>query len=225
MAGLQAAFEQKKPLKAFNVFRGVPISYEAKVEMLTPGYLVVRVHHFQAVCIALDHHTYLRSEFLPGVVQANCMSISVGNEEALLNQFTLAEVNVGKRVMIRVEPRLPLPVEVVHGGQRFLATVADISQKGIGVYTFGRYVEAPQYFRRGEAVELNFSLPLVDQKVKARGKITKITNEMGYLLQRLGVQTLPDPATDTALLGYLFRRKAEIMQELDRIFQDMKRAK
>jgi hypothetical protein len=126
---------------------------------------------------------------------------------------------------LRVQPKEPLQVRIYSGDVSALAMLADISQTGVGIYSFWAYINDQLDFRREDVVRLEVNLPTSEQIVRLRGKITNITRERGSVMYRVGILTFPDPTKEPVLADYISQRQAEILDELELIYQTMRKTK
>ncbi len=208
-----------------NVFRGVPITYDATITMISQGYVAINVHAFQAVCISLDKRTYIQSEYIPEPVKGHPVAVDIISRDVILNRFTYAEKTFGNRMSLRVQPKEPLHVIIHAKNSSVTATLADLSSKGMGIFAFETRVENRMDYKRGDPIEMVIKLPRLNNEIKLKGSITNITQERGTILTRLGIHTDPEQDSEHSLLDYITDRKAEIMEELEVIYETMKKSK
>lgn len=211
---------QNRPVKLYNTYRGVPISYDAFIASVDPWYVTATVHEFQAVCLALDNLTHIQGELLPEVLRARCITVDVRAKEARLTEFLAVGQSVGKRAMVRVQPKEPIDVEIFDAGRRVPAIVADISTNGIGVVTFAAYIYGNMAFERGAEVFANLRLPGQEQPMRFQGRIASV-NPKGKYTHRLGLTLIPDSVSEVTLKKYIAVRQEEILMELKGVYESM----
>jgi hypothetical protein len=199
-------------LLCFNLFKNVPISYEAKVTNIYPQRNMVglKIHRYQATVIREERFTYLKSPLFPLPVRATLGRFS--REDNLLAYFTHFEyVNVGmdERRHIRVEPRGEIKTVITRPGEKeeIHSTLVDISVGGLGVLTLlGNGIPL------GEAVEL--AIPLRPNESALRIQGTVVINREEGQHAFLGVKILPDTNAEVFISQYVYQRQAEVVREL-----------
>jgi hypothetical protein len=218
---LTKAHNTYQPVLLLNMFRGVPISREARITIISQGYIVLDVDPLQAVCIAIEKRTYIQSDFLAVTVRAFPVTIDVPKHSIVLHRFAIAERTFNERLSLRVQPKEPIKVTVYKKDKPIPTSIADISSKGVGIYSFSTFTQEKIEFTRNEPVEIAFILPHNKLQVQLKGKVSNITRQQGTIFTRIGVQTLPDSATEKALDSYIKNRQNEIMGELQRTYEIM----
>ena len=217
--------EQRKPVVLINSYRGIPVTHEARIITISQGYVAFSVHEYQAVCMTLEGKTFIRSDELPEVYQARAVAVDVVTKQAILTEFTGSGTSVGKRMAARVQPKLPVDVELYDGQHRIPGKLADISTTGVGIFTFATYIYGELAFEKSENVFIDVRMPTSDSIMRFEGKVTSVMHQKGTFLHRLGVKLLPNPATDATLQHYIMQRQEEILQELHAIYETMARDK
>ena len=129
---LWGCFQAGKPVRLMNAFRGVPVLHDATIMMLGQGNLALTVHPHQVLCIVMEKRTYLKSDMLSQVVRAYPVSTNVRQGEVVLARFAPARSSVGNRLSLHVQPHEPLRVILRTAQKETLATLADLSAKGVG---------------------------------------------------------------------------------------------
>jgi len=217
--------EQRKPATLINTYRGIPITHEARIVTISQGYVAFSVHEYQAVCMTLEGKTLVKSNLLPEVYQARAVAVDVLTKQAILTEFTGSGTSVGKRMAVRVQPKIPVDVELYDGKHRIPGKLADISTTGVGIFTFATYIYGELSFEKSENVYIDVRMPTSDTILRFEGKITSVMHQKGTFLHRLGVKLLPNPATDATLQQYVTLRQDEVLHELQAIYETMARDK
>lgn len=208
-------------LQLHNIFRGVPVNFPALVTQIDHDSVVLKVHCLQSVVISVENRTYIKSEYLPVFIRALPKTITFSNQEVVLTHFSAAAQAFVERTHMRVQFVEPIHVGFLSGDGLITGTLADISESSPGVIMLGAYISAqilvdPDVRSR---IGLDFSLPGTDQKIHLVGTITSVDHKKGAAVTRIGIQTTPNPVTETALLKYIDRRQVEILDELQRIYE------
>jgi len=222
---LRLTFQAGKPVTLYNIFHGIPITNEATIAMISKGYVVLNVHSYQAVCIAMEKCTYIKGELLPEIVRAHLVAVDINSKEVIVAKFTPAQHTFDKRMSLRVQPKEPLQVRIYSGEMSALALLADVSQTGVGLYSFWAYINDQLDFRREDFIRLELNLPTSEQTLRLRGRITNLSRERGAIMYRVGIQITPNENQEPVLADYIAQRQAEILDELELIYQTMRLSK
>lgn len=217
--------KQQTPLTLLNTYRGFPISHEATVKAISDGYVALLVHEYQAVSMALEGKTHIQSDLLPEVVRANVVSVDVVTKQVVVTEFVEVERSVGQRAYTRVHPNEPIDAELYDGQRRIGGKLADISTKGVGIFTFAAYIYGDLTFDQGKEVFIDFRPPEMDKIMRFKGLVTSVVHPEGTFLQRLGLQIFPDEEMEAVLQEYIEKRQEETLRELHLIYESMCREK
>jgi hypothetical protein len=119
-----------------NVYKGVPLSFPAKIVEVGDGYLRVLSDTYQMVCMYLEKSTLIQSEYLTEIVQAEVIELDVAKKMALLTNFRYVEKGIGNRTEVRIQPKEPVSSEISDKEDSIIiqGELADISREGIGIY-------------------------------------------------------------------------------------------
>ena len=90
VAALHGNLRAQRPILLYNIFDGVPITYEAQVVLVNPEYVGLSVHPYQAVCIKRERRTYLELPAIDGLIRGTPTSIDFKNQVVMLSQLKLA---------------------------------------------------------------------------------------------------------------------------------------
>lgn len=220
MRQMGSMYQAKKPLKLINSFRGLPISFDANIRTVNNGYIVLQTHPHQAMCISLEKRTYIQGDLLDGAARAQPIGVDVSSGEVILTHITPAGRDLGQRLNPRVEPGEPVRVDIRLRDTTLTANLADLSYQGIGLYTFGAYINDRADFRRGD--EVSFQVNMRGASVgplRLLGCVTNISREHNSMLHRVGVQMTPVPEPQRLIQTYIHSRREEILCELDETYR------
>jgi hypothetical protein len=223
LSQLWPLFLTHTPVRLLNVFHGVPISYEATISMISQTYLGLSVHHYQAVCIALEKNTYLQSERLPHSIRAHSVTVDIREQEVLLDQLVQPLDDLGNRISLRVQPKEAIFIEIHKNGYKHVARLADLSLQGMDKFTCGILGEHEFNLRQNQEVELSLKLPGADSPVCICGVAGRHSFDQQKNLHRLKIQLSPDSSSEPVLADYISQRQAEIMQELELLYMSMRK--
>lgn len=162
----------KQHIRLMNVFKGVPIAYEADVVEVSPDSILVRTDRFQIVCLYSERETYLESPNLPNILSARVRSLRVPLSIAELVGFEPVSHSLSDRRNVRVQPAEPLNGEVLPEGanEPFEAELADISQDGMAIFIpRGRYY--PPSYHRGAPLTITLQIPGEYESVQPKSSL------------------------------------------------------
>lgn len=165
---LEQAVRNQSEIRLLNIFKGLPISYDARVNFIGGSEIQVQSNVYQIACLYFQRETYLLGEDLPFILHSQVVNLHLGREEATLANLEAADKGIGDRMQIRVEPEEPMVVVVRFEGSssEFHALLADISAEGAGIY-FEDYMFPSRLCQRGNEISATFSLPdTIAQKIK-----------------------------------------------------------
>jgi len=213
--------ETHSSLQLHNFFRGVPVNFPALVTSVGQDTIALKVHCLQSVVISIEKRTYIKSDLLPIFLRAFPKTVNFNSQEVVLTHFSSAGKSFIERSYLRVQPEEPFNVGILSGESLITGTLADISIRGAGIFAFGAYIpeQISVDLSGNSRVGLDFSLPGMEKSIHVVGTITNITREKGTMMTRIGVQTSPEPDVETVLMEYIDRRRADILDELQRIYQ------
>lgn len=151
---------KQSEIKLLNIFKGLPISYDVRIN--TVGESVIQVHSnkYQLACLYYQRETYLRGEELPSVLYSQVVSLHLGREDATLTNLEMAPNSIGNRTQIRVEPQEPLVAILRFNGSssELYVPLVDISGEGACAY-IEDYMFPSRLCRPGNEFSLTISLP------------------------------------------------------------------
>jgi hypothetical protein len=178
---LRQIARNQSDIKLLNIYKGLPISYDAQISFVGDSEIQVHSSRAQLACLYYQQETYLQCEGLPFVLRSQVISLHLGKEDATLANLEVASNSVGNRSQIRVEPEEPLIALIQFSGapMSITAPIADISAEGAGVYLepyisaegAGVYLEpymySPRLCQPGNQVSVSIALPdTVSQKIR-----------------------------------------------------------
>ncbi len=200
-------------VRLMNVFRGIPVVFEAFVGGSADLGMIFKVHKYQLVCLELEKYTYITSDVLPAIIKAGVVHLDYRSDNAVLNNFSYVSDTIGCRTAIRVEPRALVPVTILTGNKKLTGNLADISVDGIGVLVLTMYLYNPKVFQEQATVQVRFKLPDGENKDnQIPGHISYITEDNGAY--RVGFNIFPDANTRKNMMQFIGQRQVEILREV-----------
>ena len=222
IAKLWETFQSHAPIRLINTFRGVPVEADAKIALISQGYLAVNAPGQQITCIALEKRTYIQCERLNHIYRAMPVAVDIHNDGLILTRFTQVGADFGKRMELRVQPREPLRIRIFHGMTSSIASIADLSLNGLGVLMFGAYTLEQVDIKRAQSVKVELHLPGSPLPLLLQAKVMNINQLADNTTQRLGLRIQPSEQDRVTISSYINIRKEEIMAELQALYQQMK---
>jgi hypothetical protein len=200
-----------------NAYRGLPITYDGRVEDVSEHEVRFAINRYQSICIRLENQTFLQNNLLPEVVRAKVVKEDPWAPAVVLTDFQYKGTLIGKRMHVRVEPDRSIRV-MLGVMQNYSGEMTELSLRGVSVV-----INPPLYsamaWNRGEKVPIEFRLPDVAQKhqviIKVFGTVRYATLDRKKGGYRMGLQFLaPDQTTEAILSRYIAQRQAELLNEL-----------
>lgn len=229
---LKELAQKQSAIKLLNVYKGLPISHDARISSVGESEIQVHSNRYQLASIYYQQETYLKGEELPYVVRSQVTSLHLGREDATLTNLEMASQNVGKRSQIRVEPDEQLIAVIQFNGapMGLAAPIADISSDGAAVY-LEPYMFAPKICRPGNQVSVSITLPdNISQKIKkpctsgtvalsTTGEVMSVRSE--FVRYRVGMRLFFKDLSRTVILQYISQRQSEIIRDLAQLSDEL----
>jgi hypothetical protein len=154
------ASKANQTIYLLNVYKGVPISYEATLVDVSWATIKIKTQKYQVVCLYREHETFVQSRLWTETLKAQVVEVDIPKAEAVLANFQYVKSRIGDRTRVRVEPeqRLEGNIQAKDVKQTFHCELADLSQDGLAIYIPTRYY-SPEVYARGTAVVLDLHFP------------------------------------------------------------------
>jgi hypothetical protein len=215
------ANSDEREISLLNVYKGVPISYNASIIRVINERLTVKVHKNQALCLNIEGQTYIQSRLFDKPIKAKVMSVNTAEQIAILTDFSFADPSIGKRETIRVgmdrEDQSNVVIISRNSDVRLLGKLNDISTNGIGVEVIAIPEVITENFAVGAWVYINLSLPLPGteefQEMTLPGTVRYVGSNQET--HTLGIQISPDRETEDRIHQYIAHRHTEILDEVE----------
>jgi hypothetical protein len=216
---LKVIMKNQQPVSLLNVFKGVPVTCTAFIQSVIDDRAVFLVHPPESTSLVWERSTWIQDERLLEVVKARIISFDIVTGLAELEKFQYAGSRLGERSAVRVEPKETIRVSIESQSQQIVGTLADISTIGLGVYVYPLESEHP--FKRAEEVQLIMRLPV--SEITIQGKVRGLVRIGDYF--RISVNFLPGQIENAAIAQYIISRRSEILEELPRLYEELRRTK
>jgi hypothetical protein len=219
LSDLKRMMKDQQPVSLLNVFKGVPVTCTAVIHAVHGDRAVFLVHPPESTSLMWERQTWIQDGRLLEAAKARVVSFDILTGLAELEAFQYAGSRLGERSAVRVEPKDTIRVSIESQSQQIVGTLADISTVGLGVYVYPLETEHP--FKRAEEVRLVMRLP--SREVNIRGKVRGLIKIGDYY--RVSANFLPDQAENAAMTEYIVIRRDEILEELPRLYEELRRSK
>lgn len=204
------------PMVITSNYKGVILSQTVQVLSILQGQAI-----FQApepiLCSTLKEKIYLYSRASREVVSARLLKLNTVMGKLELADLTFTGWRWNERQSDRVQPQDPIIVFVEQKKMLVQANLDNLSVKGMSLLTCN-YTERFLHSDHSSPVRLTFQLPDSDGSLVLKGKVIH-AYQVGKLAI-LGVQFMTNTAQKKRINHYVMARKAEILGELKRIFQE-----
>lgn len=222
---LRKNLNEQRPVTLYNTYEGIPITYEAEVAMVHPGYIGLVVHPYQAVCIKLERRTYLESKFISELVRAHPVSIDYTNRVVLLRHLKIPNSITKDLYHSWVAPEKQVGVAILGGktdlsGQ--LMEIAVLEQNRIRVVVS---VPEDSGFKRHEKVKLSFSLNGGGKPVRVSGEVLSLVKIRNQKLKRLEVEGKAAMKDEITILAFIAKREDQIRNKLEKTYKKLRKVK
>ena len=198
-------------VKLTNYFNGLPVVYPATVLGVEQGNLDLDVNPQQAIAMASDHYTLIRSRLFPNPIVAHVQYVNVKRHLATLNKLCFVEVLAEKRAAIRLNLDPPVNATIKYGDLKVTGDLVDISTQGLAII-----VDDFTDMEVGSDMIVRFLLPdpvLMKQTlINVPATLVEIVGTASPY--RFRFRILPEKHHEQLISRYSFQRQIEIIRGL-----------
>jgi hypothetical protein len=212
---------EKRPIKLFNTYRGLPLDSEVSILGIEQGKITTSILSYHAVCMALTGQTYLYTPHLPETLKASVLKVDFRKKQAVLSDFSSTGQLIGKRRLARVEPNEALEVQIYDGKQHIGGKIINISSEGMCIVAYFANLYGLK-LQEDMKVFIDFKTPGAANTMRSVGIITYSSSKEGLAVHRLGIKITPAPEIKPLLDDYISRRQIELMNEMEQKYISMK---
>jgi hypothetical protein len=209
---------KKAPLAMSHPFHGMLLTQELLLLSIQPDQALVQAGR-NWLAANPGERVYLHSSACKEVLTARVLGVNIQLGEMALGEFEDTGRPWIERMHERVQPRLPLRVFLQIGDQGLAASLENLSISGAGVLAY-KLIERGIELHAGQPIKLDFELPMIGARLSLPARLVNVQNH-GERFSSLGLNTFPNVDQVRALERYITRRKVEILDELDRSFNDV----
>ncbi len=198
-------------VKLTNYYRGLPITYPATILGVERGIIDLDVNQQQAIAMASDHYTLIRSPLFPQPIVAHVQYVNVKKHVASLTKFCFVEVLAEKRAAVRLNLDPPVRATIRYEELEITGGLVDISTQGIAI-SVDDYAE----LETGAEMSVKFMLPdpvLMKQTlIKVPATLVDIAGSASPYRYRFRIS--PEKHQEQLISRYSFQRQVEIIRSL-----------
>lgn len=194
-----------------NYYMGLPITYPATIVGVERGNLDLDVSPQQAVAIATDHYTLIRSDAFPFPVVAHVQYINIKKHAASLNRLCYVEVLAEKRTAVRLNLDPPIRATIQFEEHNIVGGLVDISTHGLAVLV-DDYVELAS----GTDMIVKFMLPdpVLQKHTLVKVPATLVGIGESASPYRYKFRIAPEKQHEQLISRFSFQRQVEIIRGL-----------
>jgi hypothetical protein len=192
------------------------------------GWIQVKVHKYQIICLNRDTQSIIQSDFFEGYIQAKSSNVDVRSASAVLSHFKYVRDKFLKRETFRVAPKEPIPIwpTMKEIDFKVKCQLVDVSAEGMAVHQPEDYY-APKRIKKGAEILLEFQLPIIGLSspaiVQACGIIKNTIGTAGYQQKRVGIRVYYDRRGGGFVSQYAQQRMIELRREMVRTHEALLR--
>lgn len=194
-----------------NYYKGLPITYPAKILGVERGNVDIDASPQQVVAIATDHYTLIRSPLFPHPIVAHALYVNVKKHAVSVNKLCFVEVLAEKRGAVRLNLEPPIRATIQHEDQTIIGGLVDISTQGLAIL-----VDDYVMLETGAEMSVKFMLPDPVMKKHTMLKVPATLVEIAENASpyRYKFKISPEKHQELLISRFSFQRQAEIIRGL-----------
>jgi hypothetical protein len=214
IADLKVIMEMDQNLELLSTYKGVPFVCKAKIENITDECVRVKTPNPSLICLKYEPLAKVLGSdyFEPAIAEVQSIDIPKGIID--MTDFSYIGAKLGERMIVRVEPKSPVRVNLETTDFITSGELADISISGIGL----RIAQADynSAFKPGVMVQIKMVIPPRD--ISVSGTILSAVKTDEYY--RLSVRFAQDIPQRSLIFKYLIDRRLEIEKEVQEEYEN-----
>jgi hypothetical protein len=195
-------------IELLSVYKGVPFICKANVEQIGDNSVALQTNNPALVCLECSNEARLLGSDYFEPAMARLESIDLAKGTITMKDLVYAGARLGERMIVRVEPREPIPVTLETAGQIFQGEIADLSISGLGIWLSKEQYQA--LLKPGVNVQLAFQVR--NEPISLAGVILGVSKAPAS--QRISLRFAQGGAEKLQIFHYLIDRRAEIEAEV-----------
>ena len=201
----------KLEVRLINYYKGLPVSYPAKIIAIDKDIVELDVYPHQAVIMSECHYTFIRFKGLKHDIYANVQYVNIKRRAASLCKLCYVEIMAERRDYIRLELDHPLKAIFTTNADVVRGRLHEISINGAGII-----IEQPCSLDIDENIILMFMILNKVQNlyynVKTPAKLVGINGDTFPKYYRFAIS--PDKTLDRQIAQFIMQRQIDIIQEI-----------
>ncbi len=197
-----------------NYYKGLPITYPATILAVERGNVDLDVNVQQAVAIASDHYTLIRSKLFPLPMVAHVQYVNVKKHAVSLNKLCFVEVLAEKRAAVRLDLDPPVRAVIKCDDQEITGKLVDISTQGIAIT-----VDTYAIIETGVEMTVKFMLPdpVLQKQTLLKVPATLVAIDDNTVPYRYKFRISPEKHQEQLISRYSFQRQVEIIRGIKEV--------
>jgi len=208
ISDLKVIQEAGHNIDVLTSYKVVPFICHALIQNIDNDLVQIVTKDPPIVCLESDKRPQILGSDFFEPSTASVVSLDIPSGIIELNQFSYVGTKLGERMIVRVEPKEPLTVNLEIEGQKISAQLADISINGLGVRVDSR--SYTPMLKPG--ADINTSLKLHTGNIESTG-IVLTAVKMGDVF-RLSIRYNQKNYRKMQIYRYMVDRRAEIETDL-----------
>lgn len=194
-----------------NYYEGLPLTYPATILGVERGNLDLDVNSQQAVAIATDRYTLIRSKLFPFPIVAHVQYVNIKKHAVSLNKLGFVEVLAEKRAAVRLNLQPPVRATIQIDEQATIGELVDISTQGLAIL-----VDDYELMESGAELTIRFMLPdpvlLKQTLIMVQAALVCIVGDTSPYRYKFKIS--PEKHQEQLISRYSFQRQVEIIRGL-----------
>jgi len=207
-------------IQLLNYYKGIPISYEARVLDVDKDKQSVffEVHINQLVAAELEKKVLIKSSNFARDLIAEVNYVRAKKREIALRNFVYVDIASDRRSFVRVDLANPVDITVRIGQKKIKGTVSDMS-----VASISACLESSDLLDVQGRFPLSLRLPDLQTGktclLEIEGELIRAESKDDC--RRYVLKLIPDTRSETLLAQFIVQRQVEIVRELKELYRDM----
>lgn len=205
----ELAKNPKFSIRLINYYKGMPVSYPARLIEVEQSTIEVDVYPQQAVIMYDQHYTFIRSDVLKHDLYANVQYVNVKRRAASLGKLSYIEIMAERRSYIRMELDDPQHAHFMTSDGIVTGELTELSIIGACLR-----INQPCSLEINDDITLTFMLHNIAQNLNYNVSTSaRLVNIRGDTFPRYyAFTTTPDKNVDRQIAQYIFQRQIEIIR-------------
>jgi hypothetical protein len=236
---------ENRKIRLLNVYKGVPISYAARIISIGSASVTVQTEKHQVVSMYREKETYVQNVRFPRLLRASVVLVEPNKLEAMLSNFQYTDEDIGERTHVRLQPGGAIESLLMAEGEKIAlqGQLADISYDGVAVIIDMRNLPL-KACQVGDPVRVQMKLPVPTefstpetiltsaesfdeiaeevektQPFQLKGMIANVKTDLPGNQCRIGIHLYADDPARDVIAEFIALRRAELLREMQAIYE------